>query len=329
MKPLISTTFGVLMVHLGTPDAPTPAAVRRYLAEFLSDRRVIAAPRWLWWPVLHGVVLRIRPPRVAKLYASVWQEGGSPLRVIAEQLCTALQQTLGEAGGEVSVRVGMTYGEPSIANALAEFKRDGIGRVLVMPMYPQYSGTTTAAVFDGVARALAREPNLPELRFIRDWHEHPAYIQALADSVRREQAERPFERLLMSFHGIPKRYAEAGDPYPEECRATAAALADALGMRDDQWACSFQSRFGREEWLTPYTDKLLEQWARDGVKKVAVICPGFSVDCLETLEEIAVQNREFFQDAGGESLCYIPALNAELSHVRLLRDLVQTHSCGW
>lgn len=321
--------FGVLMVHLGTPDAPTPAAVRRYLAEFLRDPRVIQLPRWLWYPFLYGVILRIRPPRLAKLYASVWQEGGSPLRVIAEQQRAELQSLLAGEGVDAYVQMAMSYGEPSVAHGLAALKREGVTRVLVLPMYPQYSATTTAAVFDAVARALKPEPDVPELRFIRDWRLEPDYIAALAESVGRHRAEHPFERLLISFHGIPQRYADAGDPYAMECRETALALSRALELGDDEWAISFQSRFGREPWLQPYTDQTLKQWAGEGVKRVAVLCPGFSADCLETLEEIAVQNREFFLHAGGEDFRYIPALNAEPAHMDMFRELIVRHTQGW
>ncbi|MBI2380126.1 MAG: ferrochelatase [Gammaproteobacteria bacterium] len=321
--------FGIIMVHLGTPEAPTAAAVRAYLAEFLADPRVIDLPRAIWLPILYGLVLPFRPRRVARLYASVWQAGGSPLRVIAERQRDALDAALKAQGVPAEVALAMTYGRPGINQAWSEFKRKGIKRVLVLPMYPQYSATTTAAVFDALARALRREPALPELRFLGDWHAHPAYIAALAASVRRERAQRPFERLLMSFHGIPKRYVEQGDCYVAKCQATAAALAEALELKDGEWALSFQSRFGKAEWVQPYSDKLLAEWARAGVKRVAAICPGFSADCLETLEEIAVQNREGFEQAGGEVLRYIPALNDEPVHIALLAQLVRDNAGGW
>lgn len=326
---MTNNKIGVLLVHLGTPDAPTPAAVRRYLREFLSDPRVIQTPRWLWWLILNGIILRIRPKPVAKLYASVWTEQGSPLRMLAERQAAALQQQFDACGVNARVALGMTYGNPSVVSGLLALRAEGVSRVLVVPMYPQYSATTTAAVFDAVARALKPCPSLPELRFVRDWHVDRDYIEALAQSVEAHRAERPFERLMMSFHGIPQRYADKGDPYPKQCHATAEALAKRLGLSDEQWICSFQSRFGREPWLMPYTDKTLEQWAQQGVKRIAVICPGFAVDCLETLEEIAEQNRELFEHAGGEALHYIAALNDRPAHIQLLSNMCQRQMLGW
>lgn len=328
---MLSTQFpvGVLLVHLGTPDAPTSAAVRRYLSEFLHDRRVVDLTRWLWCPILHGVILRIRPPRVAKLYAAVWRPEGSPLRAIAEQQRAELQSLLASEGSDIYLQIGMTYGQPSIADGIAALRREGIKRILIVPMYPQYSSSTTAAVFDAVARVMKAEHDVPELRFVRDWHDEPGYIDALAATVRRHRDQHPFDRLLMSFHGLPQRFVDRGDPYAEQCRTTAAKLAERLELSPGQWACSFQSRFGREPWLMPYTDELLKAWAEEGCKRVAVICPGFSADCLETLEEISVQNREFFLAAGGEEFHYIPALNTEPEHMKLLAALIERHTQGW
>lgn len=322
--------FGVLLVNLGTPDAPTRKAVRRYLAEFLGDRRVVDAPRLLWWCILHGVILRFRPQRAAKAYQSIWQAAGSPLLAIAKQQQQALQASLAEQGLEVPVALGMTYGNPSIASALAELEQQQVRRVLVLPLYPQYSSSTTASVFDAVARALSHTLYVPELRFIQQYYDHPSYIAALAKSVTQyRQQHGTGDKLLLSFHGIPQRYEDQGDPYPSQCRETARLVAQALGLNADQWLCSFQSRFGREPWVQPYTDQKLEAWAAQGVSRVDVISPAFAADCLETLEELDMENRELFLQAGGKEYHYIPCLNVQPAHLRLLTQLVQQHSLGW
>ncbi len=314
----------VLLVNLGTPDAPDTAAVRRYLREFLSDPRVIEVPRLLWWFVLNGIILVFRPKRVAALYASIWEED-SPIRRFTVALAGRLQDHL-RAGGDTrtEVRAAMTYGSPSLRRLLDGARDEGFGEVVVLPLYPQYSATTTAAVFDQVADHLRGQRDLTAFRLIRDYHLHPLYIGAVAARVRRHWEEHGrAERLLFSFHGLPQDYVDRGDPYQRECRATAAALAAALGLAGDEWALSFQSRFGPRAWLQPYTDELLRQWAGDGVASVAVTCPGFAVDCLETLEEIALQNRDFFLEAGGRDYSYIPALNDDDDHARLLQALLQ------
>lgn len=322
--------FAVLLVNLGTPDAPTTGAVRRYLAEFLSDKRVVDAPRWLWWLILHGIILRIRPKKAARAYQSIWTKQGSPLLVIAKQQQQALQQALQEEFKQtVPVALGMTYGNPSIASALAELQQQGVQQVLVLPLYPQYSSSTTASVFDAVAKALGQVTYLPELRFVRQYYDHPAYIKALAQSITKMREQQAGEKLLLSFHGIPQRYEDKGDPYPSQCRRTAELVAAELGLTDEQWLCTFQSRFGREEWVKPYTDKTLQQWAQQGVKSVDVISPAFAADCLETLEELEIENRQYFTAAGGEHYQYIPCLNAEPAHINLLTQLVIKHSQGW
>ncbi|SDL28977.1 ferrochelatase [Modicisalibacter muralis] len=324
--------FGVMLANLGTPDAPTPAAVRRYLAEFLWDERVIDVSRPLWWLILHGVILRIRPGKVAKAYASVWQEGGSPLLVIGRRQEQALRARLAERlGEEIPVELAMTYGTPSIEQAGLRLRDAGVERILVLPMYPQFSRTTTAAVFDRLARALKACPQLPELRFVRDYHDHSAYIAALANSVREHWRHNDDERgrLLMSYHGIPKRYADAGDPYPRHCETTSRLVAEALGLADDDWQMTYQSRFGREEWLKPYTDHTLRAWGKQGVKHVDVISPAFAADCLETLEELEVENREYFTQAGGKTYRYIPALNDRDEHIELFAQLIEQHTRGW
>lgn len=323
--------LGVLITNLGTPDAPTPEALRRYLGEFLWDPRVVETPRPLWWLILHGVILRIRPRRAARAYASVWTEAGSPLLAISRLQAAALQESLSEHfPGPVKVALGMRYGNPSIASALEELRAAGARRLLVLPLYPQYSASTGASTFDAVAAVLKQWRWLPELRFVTHYHDHPAYIEAVADSIRAHRAEHPGEaKLLFSFHGLPKRYLLAGDPYHCECHATARLVAERLGLQQDEWQLTFQSRFGREEWLKPYTDHTLKAWGKAGVARVQVVCPGFSADCLETLEEIAEQNREFFLHAGGKQFEYIPALNDSAAHIAALTRIVREQACGW
>lgn len=320
----------VLITNLGTPDAPTPAAVRRYLAEFLSDPRVIELPRWLWLPVLHGVILRVRPRRSAKAYAAVWTEAGSPLLDISRRQAVALDAELARRGVAVPVRLAMRYQSPSIADALAEFRGQGLRRLLVLPLYPQYSGSTTGSTFDALSEALTRWRRVPGLRMVDGYHDHPGYIAALADSVRSAWSQAPAgERLLFSFHGLPQRYLLAGDPYHCQCHATARLVAEALGLEAGRWAVGFQSRVGREPWLQPYTDHLLLEWAGAGVRSVDVVCPGFSADCLETLEEIDIGERERFLGAGGECFRYIPALNDSATHIGMLADLVVQTLGDW
>lgn len=323
--------FGVLLVNLGTPDEPSAAAVRRYLREFLSDSRVIDTPRILWWFILNLIILWVRPPKVAKLYQAVWTEQGSPLLAIGKRQAQALQTVLRQQMGKaIPVELAMTYGNPSVKEALASLREQGCRRVLVLTLYPQYSRTTTAAVFDVVANALKQEPNLPELRFINSYHLQESYIAALAESVQAHWRENGRgTRLLMSFHGVPERYAEQGDPYPDYCRATAQALAEKLQLSEGQWLCSFQSRFGPAEWVKPYTDQVLQEWGSSGVTSVDVICPAFSADCLETLEEIKIQNRNFFLQAGGKEYSYIAALNYSPGFISCLAQLVGQHSGGW
>lgn len=325
------TKLGILLVNLGTPNSTSVGDVRRYLAEFLWDPRVVELPRPLWWLILNGVILRTRPRRSAEAYASVWTEQGSPLMVISREQAEHLQTRLGEDYGDAAVVVlAMRYGAPSIAQGLAKLREANAQRVLVLPLYPQYSATTTAAIFDAVSAELQRQRWIPELRIINRYHDDPRYVAALADSVRAFWAEheRP-ERLLMSFHGIPVDYALAGDPYPHECQETAKRLADALNLNGDNWQLSFQSRLGGREWLKPYTDETLKKWGADGVRSVHVICPGFSADCLETLEEIAEENREYFIEAGGKDYHYIPALNATPANIEMLAGLVERHTRGW
>jgi len=323
--------LGVLLINLGTPDAPTVPAVRRYLAEFLSDPRVIELPRTLWWPILHGIILRLRPRRSARSYRGLWTEQGSPLLVIAQHQAAALQERLDRhLSGPVRVALGMRYGNPSIASALADLRDANARRILVLPLYPQYSATTTASGFDAVTAELSTWRRLPELRFVNQYHDEPDYIAALAQSIRAYWAEQGEpDRLLFSFHGIPRAYLLRGDPYGCQCRKTVRLTAEALALAPQHWQIAFQSRVGRKEWLQPYTEETLLAWGREGVKKVHVVCPGFAADCLETLEEIAVTSRNRFLAAGGEKFGYIPALNDRTEHLELLAGLVLRHSAGW
>ena len=320
----------VLLVNLGTPDAPTPGAVRRYLAEFLSDPRVIEAPRWLWLPVLYGIILPFRSRRSAHAYSEVWTDAGSPLRVRSEALAAGLATALDAAGLPVEVRLAMRYGEPSIPAVLRRLHAEGLRRLLVVPLYPQYSATTTASVIDAVGAELAGWRWQPELRTVPDYYREPAWLDAMAASIRGHWDTSPRgERLLFSFHGIPQRYFAAGDPYFCQCQASAREIALRLGLRDDEWSVSFQSRVGREPWLRPYTDEVLGDLAKRGVSQVDVVCPGFAADCLETLEEISIRGAGQFRAAGGQRLVYVPALNAHASHVAALLALVQRHGAGW
>jgi ferrochelatase len=315
---------GILLINLGTPDAPTPSALRRYLAEFLWDKRVVDLPRPLWWLILHGVILRLRPAKSARSYQKVWREEGSPLLVISRQQQEKLQQRLdATAPGQYHVALGMRYGNPSIASAVDALRDKGVEALTVLPLYPQNSCSSTGSSFDALAAALRQHRFVPPLRFIADYHDHPLYIKALADSVRAawQQHAQP-DKLVVSFHGTPTRFRDEGDAYYAQCQITARLLAGELGLTDSQWLLSFQSRFGREEWLQPYTDVTLQEMATEGLASVDVICPGFSADCLETLEEIAEENRDYFVRAGGEAFHYIPALNAEVAHIDLLASLI-------
>jgi ferrochelatase len=322
---------GVLLVNLGTPDEPTTPAVRRYLAEFLRDPRVVSIPRIIWMLILHGIVLRIRPSKSAEAYQSVWTEEGSPLLAISRRQHQAIDSALGEKlPHPPQTALAMRYGNPSIQTGLEQLRKHNVQRLLVVPLYPQYSATTTASVFDAVSSELQSWRWLPELRFISHYHDEQGYISALAKSIADfQQTNGMAEKLLFSFHGIPKDYADQGDPYPEQCRRTASATVEKLGLTDDQWAVSFQSRFGKQEWVKPYTDQTLKSWGSEGLKSVQVVCPAFSADCLETLEEIAIENREYFVEAGGGEYAYIPALNDDPEHIEMLSGLILKHLQGW
>jgi len=329
----VSRDYGdlaVLLVNLGTPSAPTAAAVRPYLKEFLWDRRVVEAPRLLWWLILHGIVLPFRSKRSARAYSSIWMRQGSPLLYYSEQLAEQMQIEMSQRFPGCLVQLAMTYGNPSISAALENLRQQGKHRLLLVPLYPQYSATTTAAVFDAVTRQLQAFRWLPELRVVNQYYQHAEWQQAVAESIRSyRQQHGSADVLLFSFHGIPKQYFQSGDPYFCQCQASARLIADELKLEDDQWRVSFQSRLGRDPWLQPYTDHTLEDMAAGGIKTVQVVCPGFATDCLETLEEIAMENAELFVDSGGEALDYIPALNDDALHVQALASILAQHLQAW
>ncbi len=331
--PKNGTTVGVLLTNLGTPDAPTAAAVRKYLREFLSDPRVVKLPRALWWPILYGFILPLRPRRSAAAYQKIWTDEGSPLRSISQAQVEQLQDRVNTAtGGKVRIALAMRYGNPAIGEALNTLRNAGLTHLLVLPLYPQYSATTTASTIDAVHAALTSWHEIPELRTITDYHEETGYIDALAASVREARGNRTAAengKLLISFHGIPQAYVDAGDNYDQQCRQTARLLVKRLGLSEKQWQLSFQSRLGARPWLQPYTDITLKEWAADGIKNVDVICPGFAADCLETLEEINIGNRTTFLQAGGENFHYISALNTREDHLAMLRDLVLRNVKDW
>lgn len=325
----VSTT-AVLYCNLGTPDEPTAKALRRYLAEFLGDPRVVEIPRFLWLLILHGIILRIRPKKSAAKYASIWMPEGSPLRVWTEKQSVMLGQQLAAQGHKVEVRYAMRYGNPSIASRLDQFKLDGVTRVLIMPAYPQYSAATTASVFDAVYTWAAKVRLLPEFRFVNHYHDDARYIAALATDIQAYwQANGRAEKLVMSFHGVPERTLQLGDPYHCECHKTARLLAEKLGLAKDRYQVTFQSRFGRAAWLQPYTEPTLVKLAQTGTESVDVVCPGFTGDCLETLEEINMEARHAFLEAGGKSFNYIACLNESPTWVAALADLSAQHLLGW
>ncbi|GAA0362958.1 ferrochelatase [Bowmanella denitrificans] len=323
--------IGVLVTNLGTPDAPTKQALKRYLKEFLSDPRVVEAPRWLWWLILNLVILNIRPARSAHAYQTVWTERGSPLMFHTQDQVNALRQSLAAEWGEsLVVEFAMRYGNPSIDSTINRMLDQGVRKLLVLPLYPQYCASTTASTFDAVSACLQKRRWMPEVRFIGQYHDQEAYIQALADSIQTHwQAHGRAERLLFSYHGIPQRYLDNGDPYHCQCLKTSRLVAEKLGLDKIHYLSAFQSRFGREEWLKPYTDETLKALAGEGVKSVQVVCPGFSADCLETIEEIGVENRDYFLEAGGERYEYIPALNASTEHIQALTNVIRQNLQGW
>ncbi|MCH8620132.1 ferrochelatase [Undibacterium sp. TS12] len=320
----------VVLINLGTPDAPTSSAVRRYLKQFLWDRRVVEVPRPVWWLLLHGIILPFRSGQSAKKYASIWTKDGSPLKIHTEKQAALLKGYLGERGHEVHVAYAMRYGSPSIPDVLHKLKQEGFERILVLSAYPQYSATTTASNFDAVFQHYQQVRNMPELRLVKNYHDHDAYIQALKQSVLNHwQSHGRPEKLVMSFHGLPKAFLLRGDPYHCECYKTARLLAEKLGLGKDDYIVSFQSRLGKAEWLQPYTAPTVKKLAKEGVKRVDIICPGFIADCLETLEEIAIEVRAEFLAAGGKEFNYIPCLNESPAWMRGLAEIAEQHLIGW
>jgi ferrochelatase len=321
----------ILLVNLGTPEAPTKAAVRRYLKEFLSDPRVVEIPRPLWWLILNGIILNFRPAKSAAKYAKIWDQDGSPLKVHTERQTKLLRGYLGEQGhAALLVDYAMRYGNPSIGSVLARLKEQHCERILVLPLYPQYAASATASAFDAVSDFFKQTRNIPELRLVNHFHDHPAYIAALAEGVRKHWAQhgKP-DRLLMSFHGLPRYTLERGDPYHCECQKTGRLLAGALALAPEQYQLSFQSRFGRAEWLQPYSAATLAQWGKQGLPRVDVVCPGFVADCLETLEEIGIEGQAEFLKAGGKEFHAIPCLNESDAWIQALAQIAQEHLQGW
>lgn len=312
--------IGVLLANLGTPDSPTPKSISRYLWQFLTDPRVVDLPRCKWYPLLKAIILPLRSKRIAKNYQAIWTEQGSPLLAISRQQKDALQAYLDKQNIDTQVEIAMTYGNPSIQSAVKNLLKNQVERIIVLPLYPQYSSSTTGAVFDAFANALKEERGLVPFDFIHSYHIDENYINALANSIKVRLKSDEF--LLFSYHGIPLRYEKMGDYYREHCKQTTIAVVNKLGLTENQWGMTFQSRFGREEWLQPYTDKFLESAATQNIQKIAVICPGFSVDCLETIEEIDKENRENFLTNGGQSYQYIPALNVEHAHIEMMGKLI-------
>ena len=324
-------SLGVLLVNLGTPDAPSTSSVRRYLAEFLSDPRVVEMPRLLWLPILHAVILRLRPSRSAKLYGKIWTEQGSPLLLHSSDIASAVQEKLSaRLSGSVNVELAMSYGSPSIDDALEKLHAQCLRRLIVLPLYPQYSGSTTGSVFEAVTKAIGRRRWVPEFRFINHYHDSNGYVAAVAASIRDAwDLNGRGDKLLFSFHGLPEQMRDDGDPYHCQCHKTARLVADSLDLGKDEWMVSFQSRVGRQPWLQPYTDATVERFGAEKVGKLDVVCPGFAADCLETLEEIEILNGGIFRDAGGGELRYIPALNARDDHVSFLSRTIEKSIGGW
>lgn len=322
---------GLLLVNLGTPDAPTEQALRPYLKEFLGNKRVIEIPRWLWWFILNGIILNTRPKKSAEKYAQIWLPGGSPLKVHTERQTQLLAQFLSERGQPgLVIEYAMNIGNPSIAAVLARMRRQGCERILIIPLFPQYAASSTAAAMDNVFTELMKMRNIPEIRFVKQYHDHAGYIAALAQNVRDywEKHGKP-DKLIMSFHGIPRTSLDKGDPYYCFCQKTGRLVAEALALKTDEYQICFQSRFGNTEWLTPYTAETLKQLGKAGTKRVDIVCPGFVADCLETLEEIAMEAKAIFIKAGGQDYHYIPCLNERSDWIQALSDIALSHLQGW
>ncbi|SUI89111.1 Ferrochelatase [Shewanella putrefaciens] len=317
---------GVLLLNLGTPDAPTASAVRRYLAEFLSDPRVVEIPKLIWMLILHGIILRVRPAKSAALYEKVWTQAGSPLMDISLRQTAKLTDKLASEGIDVSVHLAMRYGNPSVASTLQNMHKQGVDKIVVLPLYPQYAAPTTGSAFDAIAKELSQWRYIPSLHFINTYHDHPDFIEALAESIRVdfENQGKP-EKLVLSYHGMPERNLHLGDPYYCFCAKTTRLITEKLGLSQDEFVMTFQSRFGKAKWLQPYTDATMQALPNAGVRDVAIVCPAFSADCLETLEEIVGENGHIFTEAGGNKFRYIPALNDDDAHITMMANLVRPY----
>jgi ferrochelatase len=322
---------GVLLTNLGTPEAPATKPLRKYLKQFLWDPRVVEIPRPVWWLILNGIILRLRPSRSAASYGKIWTDRGSPLMFHTRDQADAVRALMQARHGErVIVEFAMRYGTPDIAGTVQGMLQRGVHKLLVLPLYPQYSGATTASTFDALAADFTRRRWLPEFRFVSQYHDHPAYIEAVADSIRRYRAQHgTADKLLFSYHGEPRRYLDQGDPYHCQCHKTTRLVIDKLGLQESEYLTTFQSRFGKAEWLQPYTDITLKGLPNEGVKSIQVVCPGFSADCLETIEEICEENRDYFMAAGGETFGYIPCLNSEPEHISALATIIEEQLTGW
>jgi ferrochelatase len=317
-------TTGVLLINLGTPAAPTTPAVRKYLAEFLSDPYVVQIPRFIWKPLLHGIVLRIRPKKSAALYQKIWLKEGSPLSVYSQRLTKKLQSELNaKHADKIKVTLAMRYGQPSIQQALDHLQKHDLKQLIILPLFPQYSNSTTGSIFAEINKLLKSWRHIPEVNYIQNYYQEPAYIEAITNSIQTNHSQ---QHLLFSFHGLPQRSVELGDPYFAQCKTTADTITQKLALHPADYSLTFQSRFGRAKWLQPYCDQTLIKLAQEGKKHVTAICPGFAVDCLETLEEIAIRNREIFFAAGGESLEYLPALNDSPAQLKLMTTIIEKYT---
>jgi ferrochelatase len=323
--------IGVLITNLGTPQAPTKQALKPYLKQFLSDPRVVEKSKWIWWFVLNGIILNLRPKRSAAAYATVWSDEGSPLLVHTKNQTKGIAKRFADTWGDnVIVECAMRYGQPSVNGALDSLLNAGARKIVVLPLYPQYCASTTGSTFDAISEDFTKRRWLPELRFINQYVDHVPYIKCVADSIKAHwEKHGRADKLIFSYHGIPKRYLMNGDPYHCQCHKTTRLVADVLGLRENEYMTTFQSRFGPEEWLKPYTDETLKSLPKQGVKSVQVICPGFSSDCLETIEEIGEENREYFEESGGDRYEYIPSLNSDEAHLDMLFELLQNNMQGW
>jgi len=323
--------IGVLLTNLGTPEAPTAKALRPYLKQFLWDPRVVEVPRLLWWMILHAFILTTRPKKSAEAYSEVWTDRGSPLLYhLQDQVAGVTERLQAQWGDNIVVKGAMRYGQPSISSQVQALLGEGVQQLVVLPLYPQFGGPTTASTFDALSDELQGQRWLPDLRFVSSYHDHPAYIKAIANSIREHwESHGRADKLVLSYHGMPKRYLLEGDPYHCQCMKTSRLIAEELGLSEDDYMSTFQSRFGRDEWLKPYTDETLQGLPETGVKSLQIICPGFSADCLETIEEIGMENRDYFIEAGGERYEYIPCLNATATHIDVLTTLVTEQLNGW